>query len=449
MPKQMLPLATDASLFQETVRRVSDAERFEAPLIICNQAHRFVIAEQMRELDIEPRAIVLEPEGRNTAPALAIAAMMMEDFSDTPLFVMPSDHAIEDFKKMLPAIDQAVDAATQGVLVTFGLFPKAPEIGYGYVQRGNSLRSVPGVFEVSRFIEKPDRATAESLISSGDWFWNSGMFLFSAKSYLAEHERFQPEIVIAAQAALSNKKQDLDFLRLDETAFLASPAISIDYAVMERTKYAAVVPTNIIWNDLGSWSALFDIAEKDANGNVLQGDVVLRDVKNSYIRSETDLVAAIGLNEMIVVATEDVILVAPKGRAQDVKILVDDLKSQGRNEVLEHRTVYRPWGHYRTVQAGPRFQVKQITVKPGAKLSLQMHHHRAEHWVVVTGTARVVRGEETLVLTENESAYIPLGTKHRLENPGKVPLDLIEVQSGGYLGEDDIIRFDDEYGRGN
>lgn len=433
-------------MMQETVKRVGDADRFEAPLVICNQAHRFIIAEQLRELNITPKSIVLEPVGRNTAPAVAVAAMMV-DTPDVPLFVMPSDHVIEEFDSLLPALDQASSAAAQGAIVSFGLVPDRPETGYGYIQRGNSLISDPEVYEVNRFIEKPDAATAQQLLADGDCSWNSGMFLFAAGSYIAELQRFHPDIVVATRAALEGGERDLDFLRLEEAAFATSPAVSIDYAVMERTDHAAVVPIDVAWNDVGSWSALFDIGDKDSDGNVVQGDVVIHDVRDSYIRSEGDLVAAIGLEDTIVVATEDVTLVAPKGRAQDVKLLVDDLKSQGRNEVTEHRTIFRPWGHYRTIQTGPRFQVKHIIVKPGAKLSLQMHQHRAEHWVVVTGTARIVRGEETLMLTENESTYIPLGTKHRLENPGTVPLELIEVQSGDYLGEDDIIRFDDQYGR--
>ena len=447
-PKQVLALVSDATMLQETARRVENRRRFEAPLVVCNHEHRFIIAEQLREIGIEPNAIVLEPEGRNTAPAATIAALMaIETAPDCILFIMPSDHVIDDFDSFLPALDRATEAARNGALVAFGLPPRFPETGYGYIQRGPALATADGVYQVSRFIEKPDLATAERLLAGGQCYWNSGMFLFGAERYLAELESHSPQVLSAARKALAEVTKDLEFLRLDSDAFAASPAISIDYAVMEKSRHGAVVPTDVSWSDVGSWASLWEIATKDQDQNVVQGDVVLREVRNSYIRSDAKLVAAIGLEDVIIIATEDVILVAAKGHAQDVGILVDDLKAKKRSEVSEHRTVYRPWGHYHTIQTGPGFQVKEITVKPGAKLSLQLHHHRAEHWIVVSGTAEVVRGDEAFTLSENQSTYIPLGTKHRLENRGQVPLILIEVQSGGYLGEDDIVRFDDQYGR--
>lgn len=446
-PKQLLSLTSNYSMIQETAKRFTDSDQFEAPLIICNESHRFIIAEQMLEVGIQPRNIILEPVGRNTAPAIAVAALMVADDPDAVLFIMPSDHIIQDPSKLRPALEQARNETLKNAIITFGLTANKPETGYGYIQHGSLLLSGPNFYNVKNFMEKPNEKMAEKLIKEGDCFWNSGMFLFKAKQYLAELEIYYPEVIDAARRALAEGEKDIDFFRLNKEAFETSPSISIDHAIMEHTKNAVVVETDITWNDVGSWAALYDIGKKDNLGNVIQGDVDLHDVHNSYIRSDAGLVAAVGLNDTIIVATEDVVFFAPKDRAQEVRFHVSSLKAQCRVEVIEHKTVYRPWGHYRTIQTGHRFQVKQITVKPGAKLSLQMHHHRAEHWIVVTGTALVTRDDETLLLTENESTYIPLGTKHRLENPGKVALDLIEVQSGAYLGEDDIIRFEDQYGR--
>ena len=447
-PKQLMPLASKLSMLQETFRRVSNTKRFAPPLVVCNEEHRFIVAEQLRELGVRPRAIVLEPEGRNTAPATAVAASMVA--AEDPrclLLLLPSDHIVRAFKGFLAALHKAEKAARSGALVTFGVTPNWPETGYGYIGRGAALEDAPGCYRVARFVEKPDRATAQRLLEAGEYYWNSGMFLFGAARYLEELERLRPEIVAACRAAVAGGQEDLNFFRLDGEAFRASPAGSIDHAVMEHTDAAAVIPADMGWSDVGSWSSLWEVGEKDAGGNVTEGDVILKGVRNSYIRSDHHLVAAIGLEDVILVVTDDAVLAVAKDRAQEVRTLVDGLKAAGRSEASLHTTVYRPWGHYRTLRAGERFQVKQITVKPGAKLSLQMHHHRAEHWVVVRGTARVTCGAETLSLSENQSAYVPLGVKHCLENPGEVPLELIEVQSGDYLGEDDIVRFDDAYGR--
>ena len=435
-------------MLQETARRIDDSSHFEPPLVVGNREHRFIIAEQLRELKIRPGKIVLEPAGRNTAPAAAVAALMAREArSDGIVFIMPSDHIIHHFEAFFPALNRASEAAREGALVAFGLPPKGPETGYGYIQRGAALTATADAFRVSRYIEKPDKTTAEQLIANGDCYWNSGMFLFMASCYLAELERYSPQVLAAAQTALEESKEDRDFLCLDPEAFANSPSISIDYAVMEKTKNAVVVPSGISWSDVGSWTTLWELGQKDQNQNVLQGDVVSHDLENCYVRAESKMVAAIGLENIIIVETEDAVLITQKEHAQDLKILVDDLKAKERIEVSEHRTVYRPWGSYRTIQSGPRYQVKEIIVQPGAKLSLQMHHHRAEHWVVVHGTAQVVRGDEEMTLKTNESIYIPIGTKHRLENSETTPLILIEVQSGDYLGEDDIVRFDDEYGR--
>ncbi|MGB8276205.1 MAG: mannose-1-phosphate guanylyltransferase/mannose-6-phosphate isomerase [Alphaproteobacteria bacterium] len=447
-PKQLLALNSEQSLLQETVRRASDERHFHAPLVICNEEHRFIVAEQLRRISVTPRSVVLEPFGRNTAPAAAVASLMlMESDPDAVLLVMPSDHVIGDESAFLEAVTAGAGAARAGGLVTLGVTPEGAETGYGYIRRGDSLKGHPGCFGVARFVEKPDRDTAQSFVAAGDWHWNSGIFLFKAQAFLSELERHQPEMVAACRAAVKAGKRDLDFFRIGREAFQASPAVSIDYAVMEHTSHAVVVPVTMAWSDVGSWSALWQIGDKDNHGNVCIGDVLVRDVRNCYIRSEHRLVAAVGLEDVVIVATDDAVMVAPREHAQAVRELVEALKAQGRTEHIVHSLVFRPWGSYRSIDSGERFQVKQIVVNPGAKLSLQMHHHRAEHWVVVNGTARVTRGEETFLIQENESTFIPLGVAHRIENPGKVPLRLIEVQSGPYLGEDDIVRFEDSYGR--
>ncbi len=447
-PKQLLALTSDRSLLQETVARVDDAGRFTPPIIVCNSEHRFIIAEELKSLGVTPRSIVLEPVGRNTAPAVAAAALVLagED-SGGLMLVLPSDHTIADTQAFHGAVAAATAAAADGALVTFGIKPTVAETGYGYLHRSRPLDGHTGCFEVAEFVEKPDAATAQRYLAAGDYDWNSGMFLFSPASYLEELERLEPEMLNACRAAVAGAKKDLDFLRLDADAFARCPSQSIDYAVMEHTRRAVIVPAEMGWNDIGSWTALWDIGAGDASGNVLIGDVEAIDSQGSYLRSETRLLAAIGVRDLIVVATDDAVLVVPKERAQDVRMLVDALRSRGRPEADVHPRVYRPWGYYETVHQGERFQVKRITVNTGASLSLQLHRHRAEHWVVANGAARVTRGDEVFMLNENESTYIPPNTRHRLENPGKVPLNLIEIQSGSYLGEDDIVRFEDDYGR--
>lgn len=447
VPKQLLPLASEFSMLQETVQRLQGVADIGAPLIVCNNDHRFLIAEQMRQIEVRPAAIVLEPVGRNTAPAAAVAAMqLVEQDPEAVMLLLPADHLISDVAAFHQAIKQGMQAVNQKNLVCFGIVPHAPETGYGYIQQGAALESTAAC-RVARFIEKPDADKAKALLAAGGHFWNSGMFLFSCKQYLDELARFRPDILAACQAALASRHQDLDFCRLGEADFAACPADSIDYAVMERTDRAAVVPADIGWNDIGAWSALWEVGEKDAQGNVVRGDVWLDGVSNSLMRAESRMVAVIGLKDVVIVETADAVLVADKACAQDVKKVVDYLKHNGRSEHEFHTRVFRPWGWYEGIDEGERFQVKRIAVKPGAALSLQMHHHRAEHWIVVKGTAKVTRGEESFLVSENESTYIPLGTQHRLENPGKVSLEMIEVQSGSYLGEDDIVRFEDVYGR--
>jgi mannose-1-phosphate guanylyltransferase / mannose-6-phosphate isomerase len=446
-PKQLLALASEQSLLQDTVARVTGA-RFAAPLIVCNAEHRFVIAEQLRQCGTKPSAIVLEPVGRNTAPAVAIAALMLVAENPAALMlVLPSDHVIRDVTAFHAAVDTAAKAAAGGRLVMFGITPTAPETGYGYVERGAALADAGGAFAVKGFVEKPDARRAQQFVAGGKHAWNGGIFLFPASLYLAELERLDPDTLRLSRAALEGATDDLDFTRLAPEPFAKIAGRSIDYAVMEHTDKAAVVPVSLGWSDVGSWSSLWDIAERDANGNAMLGDVIAVDAVDSYLRSEGRLIAAVGVQGLVVVATEDAVLVLPKDRAQDVRRIADVLKQQGRPELGLHPRVYRPWGFYQGIHEGERFQVKRITVSVGQSLSLQMHHHRAEHWIVVNGTAKVTRGEDTFLLHENESTYIPPSTKHRLENPGKVPLSLIEVQSGTYLGEDDIVRFEDIYNR--
>jgi mannose-1-phosphate guanylyltransferase/mannose-6-phosphate isomerase len=407
-----------------------------------------MVAEQLREIGVTPLGILLEPVGRNTAPAVAAAANYLKAIDpEAVMLVLPADHVINDNDAFKDAVLRAATMVGHGALATFGIVPQAPETGYGYIRRGSPVTAADDCYKVERFVEKPDRATAEAFLADGGYYWNSGMFMFEAERYLAELARFTPDIAQAAEAAVRTGYRDLDFCRLDEAAFSGCPSDSIDYAVMERTRDAVVVPADIGWSDVGSWSALWEVQRRDAQGNAQRGDVYLDGVTNSLVRAESRIVAVVGVHDLVVVETPDAVLVAHKDQVQRVKQVVDHLKSKERTEHLHHTRVYRPWGYYEGIDAGERFQVKRITVKPGEKLSLQMHHHRAEHWVVVSGTARVTCGEKVSLLSENESTYIPIGMNHRLENPGKLPLHIIEVQSGSYLGEDDIVRFEDIYKR--
>lgn len=451
LPKQFLPLVSENTMLQETIKRISKWDGINSPIVVCGNDHRFLVAEQLRELNISAKAIILEPVGRNTAPAIAAAALALLEESQADdealMLVLPSDHVIGDVDAFEKSVQNAAAAARAGQLVTFGIKPNSPEIGYGYIQSGKSLINAVGCFEVSRFVEKPSLKIAEEYLESGDFFWNSGMFLFKPSVYLAELEKFRPTIVKQIQLAFEKSYQDLDFCRLDEEAFTKSPSDSIDYAVMEQTNLAAVVPVDMGWNDVGSWAALWEVQGKDTDGNSIRGDVIIDAVQDSLIRAESRVVAAVGIKDMVIVETPDAVLVAHKDSAQDVKKIVDYLKRHNRSEQNLHTRVYRPWGWYESLEVGERFQVKRIMVKPGGKLSLQLHEKRAEHWVVVSGTALVTRNYKIETLTENQSTYIPIGVKHRLENPASEPLHLIEVQSGSYLGEDDIVRFDDSYGR--
>lgn len=446
-PKQLWPLISERSLLQETALRAQGPD-FAPPVVVCNQEHRFLIAEQLRAAGVEGARIMLEPVGRNSAPAIAAAAVLVaEDDPEAVLWMMAADAAIADVPALHQALDAAAAAATAGHVVTFGARPTAPETGYGYIESGAPLPGLPGVHEVARFVEKPDAATAAVLLASGRHLWNSGMFVFTAATLLAELKTHAPVVLAAVWEAVANRQVDLDFIRLGAEAFAASPSISIDYAVAERTARAAVVPAELGWSDVGSWTALWELGAKDAAGNVALGDVVLEGAENCYVRSDGMLAAVVGLKDAVVVVTEDAVLAADRAHAQDVKKLVDRLRAAGRQEAVAHNRVYRPWGFYESLISDNRFQVKRIVVTPGQKLSLQKHYHRAEHWVVVSGSALVTRNEEVLLVQENESIYLPLGCVHRLENPGKIPLALIEVQSGAYLGEDDIVRLDDTYGR--
>lgn len=441
-PKQFLPLAGELTMLQATWQRVAPLAA-RGPLVIANEEHRFVAAEQLQQVGAEPAAIILEPVGRNTAPAIAVAALeATRDGADALLLVLPSDHVITDEAAFRNAVQAAASAAEAGKLVTFGIVPTGPETGYGYIKAADGQ----GVRAVERFVEKPDLETATGYVSSGQYYWNSGMFLFKASRYLQELERFQPEMLARSRQAWQQAHRDADFTRLDKDAFTAVPSDSIDYAVMEKTADAVVIPLDAGWNDVGSWTALRDVSQQDGDGNAHQGDVIAIDCRNTYAYAQR-LVAMVGLDDVIVVETDDAVLVGKADRMQEVKTVVAQLKAEGRSEATWHRKVYRPWGAYDSIDNGERFQVKRITVKPGGTLSLQMHHHRAEHWIVVSGTAEVTRGNEVILLSENQSTYIPLGVTHRLRNPGKLPLELIEVQSGSYLGEDDIVRFEDTYGR--
>jgi mannose-1-phosphate guanylyltransferase/mannose-6-phosphate isomerase len=448
LPKQLLPLVSDKTMLQETALRVRGWPGVMAPLVVCGNEHRFLVAEQLRDVGIGPHAILLEPAGRNTAPAVAAAAQFLhQQDPDAIMLVLPADHVIEDGAAFRLAVERAAPLAQGGALATFGIVPGRPETGYGYIRRGEPLPGCDDCFRIERFVEKPDRDSAAGFVADGGHYWNSGIFMFRAARYLAEIAAHAPAIAQAVAAAVRDAYRDLDFCRLDETAFNACPADSIDYAVMERTRDGVVVASDIGWSDVGSWAALADVQPRDASGNVRRGDVYLDNTGNTLVRAESRIVAVIGVQDLVVVETPDAVLVAHKDQVQRVKNVVAHLQGQARTEHLHHTRVYRPWGYYEGIDAGDRFQVKRITVKPGEKLSLQMHHHRAEHWIVVSGTARVTCGDQVILLAENESTYIPLGTTHRLENPGKLPLHLIEVQSGSYLGEDDIVRFEDLYRR--
>jgi mannose-1-phosphate guanylyltransferase/mannose-6-phosphate isomerase len=440
-PKQLLALVSDLTLLQETARRADSFGDALAPIVVCNEEHRFLVAEQLREIGKPAQALILEPEGRNTAPALTLAAMWLKQHNLNPvMLVMPADHVIADQEGLARAINEAYELAKAGRLVTFGVVPASPHTGYGYIRQGEGNT-------VAEFVEKPDLATAEQYIESGKYLWNSGLFMMQADAWLEELEKHNPEMVKAVGNALDTGKSDMDFFRTDEAAFLSSPSDSIDYAVMEKTDRASVVPLEAEWSDIGAWSSLWEALQKNEEGNVIAGDVFSHDTNQSFLVSQHRMIAAVGVDNLIVVETPDAVLVCSKERAQDVKHIVNQLKENKRSEYQLHRRVHRPWGTYETMDVGDRFQVKRLTVKPGASLSLQSHQKRAEHWVVVKGQAKVTRDDEVIVLNENESTYIAIGQRHRLENEADEPLEVIEVQSGSYLGEDDIERFDDVYDR--
>ncbi len=466
-PKQFLNLVNNQNtMLQDTVLRTLCITGIGAPQVICNEEHRFMVAEQMRRIGVEPAAVILEPCGRNTAPAVAVAALEAVTGGQNPiLLVLPADHVISNEAAFHRAVEAGRPYAEAGKLITFGVLPQGPETGYGYIRAEKNPLSSPAdgpvekgispgrgaddadVYAVAAFVEKPDRSTAEKYLATGEYFWNSGMFMFTARRYLEELERFEPDILAACRAAYGGSTRDKGFSRLSAESFAACPSNSIDYAVMEETNDAVVIALDAGWSDVGSWSALWEIGERDVSGNVLKGDVIVHESRGCLISAASRLVAAVGIEDCVIVETPDAVLVARKDRVQDVKAIVNQLNSRKRQEAFTHRKVHRPWGAYQAVDSDERFQVKRISVAPGASLSLQMHYHRAEHWIVVKGTARITRGDEVIILSENQSAYIPLGITHRLENPGVIPLELIEVQSGSYLGEDDIVRFEDVYGR--
>ncbi len=461
-PKQLINITDDNSMLQNTIIRIKGLESVAPPIVVCNEEHRFMVAEQVRTIKVKPLSIILEPVGRNTAPAIAVGALKsVEYIQESVILVLPADHIIEDIKEFHAAVMAGYNYAIENYLITFGIVPNSPETGYGYIKKGrkldnsidldiieNSCKSTKNSAAIiDSFVEKPDIKTAKAYIESGEYLWNSGMFMFKASLILKELETYEPDMVQACKDAILKGEDDLDFFRLNRESFESSRSESIDYAVMEKTDKGVIIPISVGWNDLGSWDALWQTGTKDENQNVIKGDVLVADVKNSYLNAQNRLIAAVGLEEHVIVETKDAVLVAHRNRVQDVKKLVSELKAISREEAVSHSKVFRPWGSYETIDIDKRFQVKRITVKPGAKLSLQKHYHRAEHWTVVSGTAIVTKGDEEIMLTENESTYIPLGTVHRLQNPGRIPLELIEVQSGSYLGEDDIVRFDDIYGR--
>lgn len=439
-PKQFKSMHGRGTMLQNTVERLSTLD-VQSSVVICNEEHRFFVAEQLREID-KLGSIILEPVGRNTAPAIALAALTSEN--DPLLLVLAADHVIQDQSAFSDAVSRAIPLAKEGRLVTFGIVADEPNVGYGYIKRGLEKS---GGFSVDKFVEKPSSELAEKYLKSGEYYWNSGMFLFKASCYLEALKKFRPDIHQACANSLLETKCDLDFVRIDKEKFEDCPSESIDYAVMENTDDAVVVPMDAGWSDIGSWSSLWDVSVKDQNENAIHGDVIVHESENSYIRTDGQLVAAIGVDNLVIVSTKDALLVANKESVQNVKLVTEKLKQDERTEWVHHREVYRPWGKYDSIDLGERYQAKRITVKPGAKLSVQMHHHRAEHWVVVSGTAKVTNGDKTFLLSENESTYIPIGVIHALENPGKVELEVIEIQTGAYLGEDDIVRFSDRYGR--
>ena len=446
-PKPLLSLVSEKTLLQETANRLDGIEGLGDAVYVCNEEHRFLVAEQVAELGKKPATIILEPEGRNTAPALTLAALyLVKQDPDAMMVVMPADHVMTEPQQFVAAVKQGGVNAEQGALVTFGIVPESPETGYGYIKREAEI-SGTSAYAVASFVEKPDLKTAEQYIDDGNYYWNSGIFLMRADRWLDEIGQYRPAILSACRKSVMQGKQDTDFFRVSEADFLTSPSDSIDYAVMENTDRAVVVPISAGWSDIGAWSALWSLCPQDNDGNVIQGDVLAEDTRNSFLVAEHRCLATVGIDNVIVVETADAVLVASKDKAQNVKAIVTRLKEANREEHRVHRQVYRPWGSYEGIDAGPRFQVKRLSVKPGAQLSLQMHHHRAEHWVVVKGTAQVTCGDQVFMLHENESTYIPMGEKHRLENPGNIPLEVIEIQSGGYLGEDDIVRFEDVYNR--
>lgn len=447
-PKQLLPLLHETTLLQDTANRFATSSGISKGMVICNEDYRFMVAEQIRQSALNNVDIILEPIGRNTAPAIALAALnAIKDSEDPILLVLPADHDIKNVDAFLNAVDVGAEQCDEGRLVTFGIVPDKPETGYGYIQAGDPITD--SCSAVKRFVEKPDRSTADSYIEEGGYYWNSGMFMFKASAYLESLQEHAPEIYTTCERAFSKGEHDMDFLRISADIFKECPSDSIDYAIMEKINNAIVIPVDIGWDDVGSWTALHDLGDVDDSNNTFIGDVEALDASNCYVRSEKQLVVALGVDDLIIVDTDDALLVAHRNKVQDIKLIVEKLSEQGRDEILFHKKVCRPWGCYQSIDASERFQAKRITVNPGSILSLQLHHHRAEHWIVVNGTARVTRGDEEFILSENESTYIPLGTKHRLENIGKIPLELIEVQTGSYLGEDDIVRFDDVYGRDN
>ena len=447
-PKQFLRLHGVNSMLQETVNRLEGISVRE-PVVICNEEHRFLVAEQLRQINKLSHNIILEPVGRNTAPAIALAALNAVSQGDDPIMlVLAADHIINDCQAFHQAVTKAIPFAKKDSLVTFGIVPTGPETGYGYIQRGETtVNDISEAFKVERFVEKPDLKTAEQYIHSGEYYWNSGMFMFRAKRYIQELEKFRPDILDACKAAMKDSDSDKDFITIDKDKFSTCPDESIDYAVMEKTSNAVVVPLDAGWSDVGSWSALWDVSSKDELGNAVTGDTYLHDTQNCYINTDEKLVAAVGVDNLVIVSTKDAVLVVDKSKVQDVKKIVEHLKLTKRSEYRRHRETYRPWGRCDIVVNEERFNVNRITVKPGGAFSMQMHHHRAEHWIVLSGTAKVTIGDKTFLITENQSTFIPIGSVHRLENPGKIALELIEVQSGSYLGDDDIIRIKDHYGR--
>lgn len=449
-PKQFLDFFGENSLFQQTVLRTKNKKDFNKPIIICNNEHRFMAAESLKKIDVKPRSIILEPSGRNTAPAIAIAALdiiVNNSKNDDLILVMPSDHIIQNEKDFISAVKNAQKAAEEEYLITFGIVPDKAETGYGYIKKGKNLKKLPKIFSVEKFVEKPKKEIAEDFVKSGEYLWNSGIFMFKASTYLESLQKLQNQIFLSCCNAYNKATKDLDFIRLFAEDFEKSPNISIDYAVMEKAEKVATSPIDVGWSDVGSWQTIAEIAKKDGNNNSITGDVTTLKTKNCYIHSEANLVTTLGVKDLIVIALKDVTLIANKNNAQDIKELFEILKKQKREECHNHRKVLRPWGSFETMDLDKKFKVKKIIVKPKSSLSLQMHNHRSEHWVVVSGTAHVTCGTKEFILTEDQSTYIPIGKKHRLENKGQIPLEVIEIQTGTYLGEDDIIRFSDFYGR--